>query len=288
METSHPVQGVLPLLAAAQTKHELVRPDLAEIASLAVALGAAEAGGALSPDEQRLVGLASSPTARVGAVREAILQGLDPLGEALCSLGSQSERRRLGAFYTPQPIVRNMVAWALARRPERVVDPGCGSGRFAAEAIRRDPALEIVAVDVDPLATLACRATLATLRAERSAVLHCDYTGMSFARSSGSTAFVGNPPYVRHHRLSPQQKAEGKRVAAGFGIQLSGLAGLHVHFLLATLRYARPGDVGCFITSSEWLDVAYGAALRNALVNGMGLTGLHLLAPEAAARSKMR
>lgn len=284
MGVREPAQGVLPLLAAAETKENLVRPDLAEIASLAVALGATEAGGPLSREEQRLASLASQrQPASVDTVRGSILRGLDPLGDAICSLRSTSERRLLGAFYTPTAIVKNMVAWALARKPARFVDPGCGSGRFAAEAVRQNPDLEVVAIDVDPLATLACRAVLATLGTERSMVLNRDYTSMSLPPSAGRTAFVGNPPYVRHHRLTAEQKAMAKRTAAEIGIELSGLSGLHVHFFLATLRHAHPGDVGCFITSSEWLDVSYGAALRTALLDGMGGVGLHLLPPEVAA-----
>jgi len=283
MGVSRPAQGVLPLLAEVETKEHLVRADLAEIASLSVALGATEVGGPLSPEERRLVALASRPPASLDEVRESILRGLDPLGDAICSLRSTSERRRLGTFYTPSAIVKNMVAWALRRKPVRFVDPGCGSGRFAAQAIRQNPDLEIVAVDVDPLATLACRAVFATLGAGRSVVLNRDYTSMSLPPTTGRTSFVGNPPYVRHHRLTALQKAEAKRAATELGIELSGLSGLHVHFFLATLRHSRSGDVGCFITSSEWLDVSYGAALRTALLDGLGGVGLHLLAPEAAA-----
>ncbi len=162
MGVSRPAQGVLPLLSAAETKEDLVRPDLPDIASLAVALGATEAGGPLSPEERRLVTLASRPYTSVDTVRESILQGLDPLGDAICSLRSTSKRRSLGAFYTPSSIVETMVAWALRREPVTFVDPGCGSGRFASQAVRQSPDLEVVAVDVDPLATLACRAALAT------------------------------------------------------------------------------------------------------------------------------
>lgn len=226
---------------------------------------------------------AARPSEDVQRVRELVLRGLDPLGDAICAVRSTSERRVLGAFYTPPKIVEAMVAWALDREPRRLVDPGCGSGRFAAQAIRHSPDTEVVAVDVDPLSTLACRAVLATLGAKGCLVFNKDYTSMSLPPRAGRSAFVGNPPYVRHHRLTADQKARAKRTAAGLGIELSGLSGLHVHFFLATLHHARRSDVGCFITSSEWLDVAYGAALRRALVDGMGGIGIHLLDPEAAA-----
>jgi hypothetical protein len=39
--------------------------------------------------------------------------------------------------------------------------------------------------------------------------------------------------------------------------------------------------VGCFITSSEWLDVGYGSVVRAALLNGLGGISMHLLQPES-------
>jgi adenine-specific DNA-methyltransferase len=62
---------------------------------------------------------------------------------------------------------------------------------------------------------------------------------------------------------------------------VSGLAGLHAHFYLATAAYAQPGDVGCFVTSSEWLDVNYGAIIRALLLDGLGGTALHVIDPRA-------
>jgi len=61
----------------------------------------------------------------------------------------------------------------------------------------------------------------------------------------------------------------------------SQLAGLHVHFFLATLTHAKAGDRGAFITSAEWLDVNYGALVRHLLLDGLGGRAIHVLDPEA-------
>lgn len=55
------------------------------------------------------------------------------------------------------------------------------------------------------------------------------------------------------------------------------LAGLHAYFFLAVALRARKGDVGCFVTSAEWLDVGYGAFVRWLLLERLGLRSLHLL-----------
>ena len=65
-------------------------------------------------------------------------------------------------------------------------------------------------------------------------------------------------------------------------MKASGLAGLHVHFFLATAEHGRRGDYGAFITSAEWMDVNYGNLVRELLLDGLGGESLHVLDPKAA------
>ncbi len=254
-----------------------VVPTIGDLVAACRLLGAAETGGPLSADEKALLALpGASPWARQ-ELAEQIQAGADPLGDAFCLARDAVSRRERGAFYTPEPIVAAMVAWLLGSQPARVVDAGCGSGRFAVEVARRRPDVAVVAADLDPVATLMCRAALAAVGASRADVRHADYTTAELPPVSGRTAFISNPPYVRHHGLTAAQKRWGKEAGERVGIRVSGLAGLHVYFMLATLLQARPGDTGCYITSAEWLDVGYGSALRDAFVDGLGGLSLHLL-----------
>lgn len=143
-----------------------------------------------------------------------------------------------------------------------------------------NPHLEIIAVDQDPLVTLICRTHLAVVGAQKARVLQADYTTLDLPLINGRTAFIGNPPYVRHHNLTPAQKEWAKAAAARLGVRLSGLAGLHVYFFLATALMAKPGDVGCFITSAEWLTVGYGSVLRELLAGPLGVLSMHRLDPQ--------
>lgn len=132
----------------------------AALAGAALALGAREVPG-WSEGEAALARQATAPV-RVAALRAAIRAGDDPLGAALCRLRPPARRRVDGATYTPAPIVDAMVAWAAGHpAPEVVADPGAGSGRFAVAAGRRFARAALVAVELDPLAALICRAHLA-------------------------------------------------------------------------------------------------------------------------------
>lgn len=227
---------------------------------------------------KNLFGLASE-------LRSQIAGGADPLGEAFVAIRSADARRELGAVYTPFAIVNGMMSW-LARQgsPARIVDPGAGSGRFILAAGKAFPNAQLVAVEMDPLAALMLRANLSARGwIERSTVLVKDYRKVKLPRCTGMTAFIGNPPYVRHHDIAEDWKAWYASKFSDFGIKASALAGLHLHFFLQTRLLAMAGDVGAFITSAEWLDVNYGSALRRLLLDELGGIALHVLEPTIEA-----
>ncbi len=255
------------------------------LAGLAVALGAGNQDGPLSVAEERLFAALATldppPALEVRRVAAEIRGGNDPLGDRLVAARTKDLRRGRGQVLTPKAIFEPMVDWALDQKPTRVIDAGCGSGRFAIEVARRTEA-QIIAVDTDPLATILTRAGLAVVRPDMVAtVVNADYTQMTLPKHSGRTAFIGNPPYIRHHQLTNTTKAWGYLASQRFGFRLSGLAGLHVYFFLATAIHAKPRDIGCFVTSSEWLDVNYGDAVRHLLLNGLGGCSVHVIDPTA-------
>jgi SAM-dependent methyltransferase len=169
---------------------------LAELMGLAFACGASDFGGPLSPTEEALLAKAAPVSARAASrTRRAIREGYDPLGDAFLKLRTPFERRALGAFYTGPPIARSMLSWALGRDPARLVDPGCGSGRFSVAALLQRPHLEIVAVDLDPVATLLTRAALAAVK---GGLPHCRPPS-----HRGADGFRRQPPLRSPSRFEP-------------------------------------------------------------------------------------
>ncbi len=221
----------------------------------------------------------------IGAVRAEIATGADPLGDVFSQSRSTHARRAAGAVYTPHAIVRSMSSWLAEQgTPVRIVDPGAGSGRFILAAGAMFPDAHLIAVEMDPLAALMLRANLAVRgMTHRATVLVADYRQITLPRLDGSTAFVGNPPYVRHHDIDAGWKAWYAERFARFGIKASALAGLHLHFFLQTRLLAQPGDLGAFITSAEWMDVNYGSALRRLFLEQLGGIALHVLDPTIEA-----
>jgi adenine-specific DNA-methyltransferase len=258
--------------------------DLPTLLGAALQLGAGDVPGWSGAERQLACGL---PEHRfdVAELRERINAGDDPLGDAFCAIRSAEERRPLGQTYTPAPIVGSMMGWAEAQgRPERVIDPGAGSGRFLTAAARRWPGAALVGVDVDPVAAIMARANLAAIGASgRSYVAVTDYRTLRADSVEGRTLYVGNPPYVRHHQIAPEWKTWLVKTAGRQGLTASQLAGLHVHFFLATASHGSPADFGTFVTSAEWLDVNYGRLVRELLLGGLGGESVHVLEPTVAA-----
>ncbi|MEJ7763462.1 MAG: hypothetical protein WKF80_11785, partial [Thermomicrobiales bacterium] len=166
--------------------------------------------------------------------------------------------------------------------PARVVDPGTGSGRFLVAAGRAFPSAELVGIDLDPFAALLARGHLAAAgMADRARVITADFRAACLPPIDGRTLYLGNPPYVRHHQISPEWKAWLTATARRHGLRASQLAGLHAHFFLAIAETARPGDTGVLITAAEWLDVNYGRFVQSLLLEILGLRTLVVIEPTA-------
>lgn len=286
MDRVAPLRALAPDVATTTNDGAPSVRDEATLASLCCTL--LPAHPSLSSAEQNLPGVSSRATVHAGVtddIAAAVRRGADPLGECLLKLRTAESRRLLGAVYTPPAIVAPLLTWLKQQGAvQRFVDPGAGSGRFVLAAGDAFPQGQLLAVESDPLAALVLRANL-HLRgmAARSEVIVDDYRRLRLPRIEGRTAFVGNPPYVRHHHIGARWKRWYTDHFARLGITASAMAGLHLHFFLKTALLARDRDIGAFVTSAEWLDVNYGAALRRLLVQRLGAVGLHVLAPQVEA-----
>jgi hypothetical protein len=274
-----------------ETNIAMVIPTILEsdpclMKGLALSLGARDVAGWSSADEAVVEGIPPLLSDLVGQVRARIQNDEDPLGEIFCHLRTSKQRRGQGATYTPLHIVRAMVDWSIIQEPDpaRIVEPGAGSAVFLREAGKAFPHAKLIGIEIDPLAALIARANLAASGlAHRSLILCGDYRTTQLPECTGKTLFIGNPPYVRHHQIAPDGKAWLSEQAEKLGLKASQLAGLHIHFFLATVLKSNERDLGAFVTSAEWLDVNYGKLLRSLFLNHLGGQGITILEPTASA-----
>lgn len=250
--------------------------------ALALGLGARTVRGWSPSEEAITAGIVPFVTEELRAFQKQIQRGEDPLGDMFCYLRTPVKRREQGATYTPRALSEAMTQWALDQglAPSRIVDPGTGSAEFLRVAAHRFPHANLVGIELDPMAALIARANISAAGlANRAEIICADYRTYALPKIDGKTLFIGNPPYVRHHQLDSAGKSWLTSEAKKLGLGSSQLAGLHVHFFLATVLKAIKGDFGIFVTSAEWLDVNYGKLVRELFLAHLGGMGITVLEP---------
>ncbi len=144
------------------------------------------------------------------------------------------------------------------------------------------PKAQLLGIETDPVAAIIARANLAAMGfTSRSEIRLADFRETTLEPIKGRTLFLGNPPYIRHHRIGTKWKTWLSATASRLRLPASQLCGLHLYFYLATAIMGRPGDQGAYITASEWLDVNYGELLRKLATRQLGLQRLTLIEPTA-------
>jgi adenine-specific DNA-methyltransferase len=192
--------------------------------------------------------------------------------------------REKGQFWTPPWVAEAMVAYCVAGGGDSVFDPAVGAGAFfhAAKALGREQGreLKLIGTELDP------QALQQALEGGLSARdLDCVEV-RDFVLSPPPSCFraiVGNPPYIRHHRLpaatKDRLKALGKRLV---GESLDGRAGLHVYFLLRALELLAPGGRLAFIVPADTCEGVFARALWRWVAENYCLEGVVTFAPEAS------
>jgi adenine-specific DNA-methyltransferase len=206
-------------------------------------------------------------------VRESLnINGYDILALAYEHIVSGVNRRRLGTFFTPEPIVKYMIDQSnklFAGGPKNVVDPGAGVGAFTLAALDEWPAAIVTAVDVNvvTLGLLAARAAAQETdipSGHRRLVLtpsdYLEWIQSEWPQMDGPRLILGNPPYTRSQHMTTKEKQAAKNAAGG--LITSGLAGLSAYFLAATLTALGPDDAACFLLPASWCETRYGREMR--------------------------
>lgn len=176
-------------------------------------------------------------------------------------INSREHRYKIGQFFTPDAIADLMADAVRATKPETVLDPGVGGGVLL-RALEGDARL--FGLDID---SAAVELAANSIRGEHE-IMVGDFLDADAWPLSEQTfdAIVANPPYVRHHNLSADHKLLARHYSAKFGLKVSSLSGSYVYFLLEAILRLNNGGRLAFITPTEFLDVRYGRALKEALL----------------------
>lgn len=175
-------------------------------------------------------------------------------------LNPRERRYEIGQFFTPAPIAKLMADAVRDTEPETVLDPGVGGGALL-RAVGEGPGL--FGLDIDATAV---ELAAAAMPGEHEIAVGDFLDAERWPLSEASfDAVIANPPYVRHHNLSAEHKLLARHYSARFGLKVSSLSGSYVYFFLEALLRLNDGGRLVFITPTEFLDVRYGQAVKEAL-----------------------
>lgn len=201
---------------------------------------------------------------------------------------SAAERNRLGQFATPHALAAEIahyvnLIFGQSEIKIRFADPSVGSGSFFSAALTAFGAKRIasaVGVELDAAFADAAR-TLWTDAGLK--VVEGDFTQIVSSGSCPPTPNIvlANPPYVRHHHISRTDKERLQALVFKMtGVEVNGLAGLYVYFLLLATAWMEDDGVAAWLVPSEFMDVNYGAALKEFLANRVTLIRVHRFDPD--------
>lgn len=204
----------------------------------------------------------------------------------LDSSKTQAERNKLGQFATPGALALAILEFARKLFPAneriRFLDPAFGTGSFYSALLKTFPRSRIKSAtgyEIDN--EFANRATELWQDGPLQLV-NADFTTQvaPLADSQRANLLICNPPYVRHHHISNTDKCRLKDYAQqSAGVALSGLAGLYCYFICIAHSWMTEGGLAAWLLPSEFMDVNYGRAIREYLVNQVTLLSIHRFDP---------
>lgn len=194
---------------------------------------------------------------------------------------SHQARNKMGQFSTPFPlaldIMRRMRELCNSANSS-LLEPAFGTGVFLSafvEAFGRMPG-RAMGFEIDPHYCAPAKGFWRDAPVE----IRC----MDFLAQKPDARFdmiVTNPPYSRHHHISPDAKERLKAaVLEETGIAISGLAGLYCYFLMLSTKWLKPDGMSCWLIPCEFMDVNYGSAMRRYLSENVELLQIHRFKPE--------
>ncbi len=177
-------------------------------------------------------------------------------------------RKRLGMFYTPDPLAQILVEWALLDNLGDVLDPsfgGCSFLRAAHEQMGRlgveDAGRLVHGIDVDELGGRRAARSLEALGVPRENFLYSDFFRVE--PDPRYAAVVGNPPYIRHHDVDSDTSENVGRAMGHAGLDLSGRASLWAPFVVHSVRFLKEEGRLALVLPGAVLQAEYAEAVMS-------------------------
>lgn len=189
-----------------------------------------------------------------------------------------AERKRLGAFYTPEVLSRILSNWAIQKPSDIILEPSFGGCGFLVAASRRleelgaeSPKDQICGCDVDDGAFEFLANTLGQPVNSKN-FLHGDFLSLRSLEDWPTLfdATIGNPPYIPYQSILEDWRHQLIQRASALGVSLGGKASLWAHFLIHAVSFVAPGGRMAWVLPGSFLQADYAINVRRYLSQSFG------------------
>ena len=198
------------------------------------------------------------------------------LQDSLDAGKTQKERNLLGQFSTPFPLACDIMLYLrrlMGVDDVSLIEPSIGTGVFysAYRDLFIDSTERVLGFEIDPYYF---KPTQQFWNGTNLEIRCADF--LSQQPDGKFDMLVANPPYVRHHHIDSalKQRLKGD-VLRESGLTISGLAGLYCYFMILSSKWLKDGGISCWLVPSEFMDVNYGAVVKQFLLQNVELIHIH-------------
>ena len=195
-----------------------------------------------------------------------------PAGKGASMIASEPAvaRKARGAFYTPHEIADHLAEWAIRPGTTRILEPSAGDGVFLEAAASRLVELHLQA-DLVGVELVQSEADVARTRTVEHGVeptmVVGDFFDVDAAGLGRFDAVIGNPPWIRYHGFTGDQRARARARSAEMGVELTGLSSSWAPYLVHSTSFLTEGGRIAMVLPGELLQVDYAAGLRRFLAS---------------------
>ena len=203
--------------------------------------------------------------------------------QKLPSSKAREELREKGQFWTPDWVAEAMVSYALSGNSETIFDPAVGGGAFlkAAKKVASETGKSITLLGTERYADTLNEAIKNNLTEEDiSNVIITNFVLSPPEKRYDS--IVGNPPYIRHHRIPKEEKSQLRQLSKkAIGKPIDGRAGLHIYFLIHALEHLKTNGKLAFIMPADTCEGTFANDLWKWITNNNCLEAVVTFSPKA-------
>ncbi len=187
-------------------------------------------------------------------------------------LKQETNRRKLGIYYTPLELTSAVCGWAIRSANDLVLEPsfgGCVFLSYASQALRklgaRAPYLNLYGCDIDKDAFAHLR-QLFPHRKYQGRFLRKDFLSTKNSAFPSVDTVIGNPPYVSNHNMDSSQRDAARGATVIGPLSIPSTASLWAHFLNHSLGFLKEGGRLGLVLPGSAFQVDYGTRALEQLV----------------------